>query len=70
MTSFAVADLYSVRDVARKLGCHYDTVYQMIRRGELGYVRVGRRKMVRPDHLQAYIDAHTYDADELERGAL
>jgi excisionase family DNA binding protein len=56
----------SLAEVAERLGWKTPkTVERMILRGELGCVTYGRRKFVRPDQLQAWIDAHTEDAPGL-----
>lgn len=54
--------LFNLGVTAKKLGMHPKTVQLLIRRGELGSVRIGTRVLVRADQLQAFIDAHTVDA--------
>lgn len=55
--------VFSLAEVAQRLGgITTKTVERMILRGELGCVVYGRRKFVRPDQLQAWIDVHTHDA--------
>lgn len=47
--------LYSVRDVAMKLGVHPETVRRLIHDGRLEAVRVGRVLRVDPNSLQAFL---------------
>lgn len=56
--------LHTIDDVAKWIGIHRKTVEKLIRTGELGYVKVGSRKVVRDDQLAAYIDAHTVDTEQ------
>jgi excisionase family DNA binding protein len=50
----------TIEEVARYLGgIHHQTVRKLIRTGELGHVRVGRRIFVTDDQLAEYIDTHT-----------
>lgn len=54
--------VFTLAEVAQRLGgMNVKTVERMILRGELGCVRYGRRKYVRPDQLRTWIDAHTLD---------
>lgn len=57
------AGMRSIFEVSEHLGIHEQTVRDIIRRGELGTVRIGKRILVRDDQLAAFIDAHTIDAD-------
>jgi len=54
--------MLSIDDVAAHLGLHRKTIEDLIHRGELGSVTVGRRYWVRADQLQEFIDRHTVDA--------
>jgi excisionase family DNA binding protein len=53
----------SVPEVAQYLRIHVDTVYDLVRKHELGAVRVGRRILVTDAQLDAFIDRHTIDGD-------
>ena len=55
--------LHDITTVAERLGLHPKTVSLLIRRGELGHVRIGRRVMVRDDQLVEFIQARTVDPD-------
>ena len=39
--------IYKVKEAAEKLGVHYITIYNLISRGELEAVRIGRSKGLR-----------------------
>jgi len=47
---------YSVKETAKILGVHYQTVYTLIREGHLSAVRVGKRKFgISDKELKRYI---------------
>lgn len=48
-------DLLTMEEVARKLKISEDTAYELVRRGMLPRVQVGRLVRVRPSSLAAYI---------------
>lgn len=48
--------LHDTRAVARILGIHPQTAYELIWRGELQTVRVGRRRRVRDSVLKQYVE--------------
>jgi excisionase family DNA binding protein len=50
--------LLSVTDAADALGLSVDVIRRLIRRSELGCVRVGRRVLVHPDDLTQFIEDH------------
>ncbi len=50
--------LLSVAEVADQLGISIDQVRRYIRRKELTAVRFGRRVLVHPDDLVAFIESH------------
>ena len=63
MTSTVPPRLLSIPEAAEMLGgLHEQTVRQLIKRGELGSVRVERRRFVSVDQVADYIDRHTVDA--------
>lgn len=47
--------LYSVRDVANRLGVHPETVRRLIHDGRLDAVRIGRVLRVDADSLQGFL---------------
>lgn len=55
--------LHTIAEIATLLDLHRKTVELMIRRGDLGHVRIGRRVYVRDDQFAEFIDAHTIDPD-------
>lgn len=56
--------ILSIDAVAEHMGVHRKTVERWIHRGEMGHVPAGRRRLVRADQLQAFIDAHTINPDD------
>lgn len=56
--------LFTMAEVAELMGGVSDRYVQaLIKRGELGSVRVGRRVFIRPEQYAAFVDAHTIDPD-------
>ena len=55
--------LNTVREAAARLKLHPKTVEDLIKTGELGHVRIGRRVFATDDQIQALIDAHTVPGD-------
>ena len=56
VTHFApVDDLLTINEVANRLRCSRETVYRIIRSGELTTVKVGQRQRVRVAALAAYV---------------
>ena len=53
---FNPADLYSVRDVARWLGVHPETIRRLIHDGRLEAVRVGRVLRIGAPQLQRFLE--------------
>jgi excisionase family DNA binding protein len=56
--------LFNIRVIAERLDLHPKSVELLIRRGELGSVKIGTRVLVRADQLQAFIDAHSVAAGD------
>ena len=54
-------ELHTVDEVADRLHLHERTVRNLIRRGDLGHVRIGKRVLVTTDQLATFIDAHRVD---------
>jgi excisionase family DNA binding protein len=51
--------LLSVKDAATQLGISHGSIYELMNRGELEYVRVGRRRLVSRDALRKFIETNT-----------
>jgi excisionase family DNA binding protein len=51
--------LLRVKDVQRLLSLGATSVYALIERGQLPVVRVGRSIRVRPEALEAFVEANT-----------
>jgi excisionase family DNA binding protein len=49
------SDLYSVREVARRLGVHPETIRRLIHDGRLDAVRVGRVLRVHKDAVDTFL---------------
>lgn len=52
----------SVEEVAKHLGLHPETVYKMIRRGQMPSTPIGRRVLVTESQLRQFIEDHKIDA--------
>ena len=50
---------YSISEVAKTLGVSSRTVHTIIKRGELGHMRVGTRVLVPADVLRQFIEQRT-----------
>lgn len=50
---------YTVQETAASLGVSTDLVYDLIDRGELKAVRAGRRKLIRAESLELWIERNT-----------
>jgi len=46
---------YSVDEAARLTGLSRDLLYDQMRRGNLTYVKVGRRRLITRHHLQQFL---------------
>ena len=46
---------YSVNEAARLTGLSRDLLYDEMRRGNLAYVKVGRRRLITRQHLQQFL---------------
>ncbi len=47
---------YSIDEAARLTGLSRDLLYDEMRRGNLTYVKVGRRRLITRHHLQQFLD--------------
>lgn len=50
--------LYNIPEVAETLCVHTSHVYRLVDSGELSSIRIGRRRLVRREAIEAFIDAH------------
>lgn len=46
---------YSVNEAARLTGLSRDLLYDEMRRGNLTYIKVGRRRLITREHLQQFL---------------
>jgi excisionase family DNA binding protein len=46
---------YSIDEAARLTGLSRDLLYDEMRRGNLAYVKVGRRRLITRHHLQEFL---------------
>jgi excisionase family DNA binding protein len=46
---------YSVSEAARLTGLSRDLLYDEMRRGTLGYIKVGRRRLITRQHLEQFL---------------
>ena len=46
---------YSVSEAARLAGLSRDLLYDEMRRGNLGYIKVGRRRLITRQHLERFL---------------
>jgi excisionase family DNA binding protein len=46
---------YSVNEVARLTGLSRDLLYDEMRRGNLSYLKIGRRRVINHEHLQQFL---------------
>jgi excisionase family DNA binding protein len=46
---------YSVDEVAHLTGLSRDLLYDQMRRGNLHYVKIGRRRLITRQHLEAFL---------------
>ena len=47
--------LLSVEETKRELGIGHTLLYSEIGKGELGSIKIGRRRMFTPEHLKDYV---------------
>jgi excisionase family DNA binding protein len=46
---------HSVEEAARITGLSRDLLYDQMRAGRLGYIKVGRRRIITRQHLEAFL---------------
>jgi len=51
--------LLSIKDAAEQLGIGRSPLYELMNRGEIDHVRIGRRKLISRDALRSFIAANT-----------
>jgi excisionase family DNA binding protein len=51
--------LLSINDAAKLLGLSRGTLYELVTRGEIDHVTVGRRRLISRDQINAFIQANT-----------
>ena len=52
--------LLSVKDAAKHLGISYSAMYELINRGEIEHVRLGRRMYVSRDAMKHFIEVNSH----------
>jgi excisionase family DNA binding protein len=50
---------YSVDEAARITGLSRDLLYDQMRTGRLAYLKVGRRRIITRQHLEAFLTSRT-----------
>ena len=60
---------YSVDEVAQITGLSRDLLYDQMRTGQLGYIKVGRRRIITRQHLEAFLTARPEAASGTRPGA-
>jgi excisionase family DNA binding protein len=56
---FLVSQLHTVNESCERLRISRDTLYQLIRTGELPTVKIGKRRFVTATALDEFIENHT-----------
>jgi excisionase family DNA binding protein len=56
-----VTQMFTVDEIAERLHVHVQTVRLWIRKGELGYHKLGRYSMVSEDQLAEFLAARRHD---------
>ena len=56
--------LYTVPDVAKYLRCSERQVFELIRRGDLPRIKIGRMTRISPKQLATYVAAHAVSSEE------
>lgn len=59
MTAINQCKLFSITEVARLLGVGKDTVYALLRTGQLGFIEIGKRKKISLIEIHKFIDKNT-----------
>ena len=60
---------YSVDEAAQITGLSRDLLYDQMRTGQLGYIKVGRRRIITRQHLEAFLTARPGPASDTRHGA-
>jgi excisionase family DNA binding protein len=61
-----IGGIYSTDQVAQMLGVHRHTVQRLIRSGELGAIKVGRRLRITDEQLKAFVQRQQIQATRPE----
>lgn len=61
-------NLLSVKQAAQRLGVSFWTIYRLARTGQLGSVRLGRRRLFEEEDLKKLIRESRKGSDESEPG--
>jgi excisionase family DNA binding protein len=64
-----IGGMYSTDQIATMLGVHRHTVQRLIRSGELGAIKVGRRLRVTDAQLKAFVDRQQLQIPQTEEPA-
>lgn len=48
-------DVYTVKETAKLLKCHYNSIYQLVERGEIRAIRIGRKILISETALQEFM---------------
>lgn len=67
MIAISQCKLFSITEVARLLGVGKDTVYTLLRAGQLGFIEIGKRKKVPMMAINNYITQNTKYQTKSER---
>lgn len=58
-------DLLDVASAARRLGLRRSTIYALTHRKAIKFVKLGRSVRFRPADLDAYVEAHVVEPEEV-----
>lgn len=56
--------MYTLSEVAKKLGLHYNTIYSFVRSGKLKAYKFGRSYRVSEVELKKYIEGKKFKVDK------
>jgi excisionase family DNA binding protein len=62
---------YSVDEAAQLTGLSRDLLYDQMRHGNLGFIKIGRRRLITRQHLERFLDLTpgTLPTSSVDRGA-
>ncbi len=64
----APSRLYSIVASSKALGVSRNTIFALLSSGKLGYVRIGRRRLIPADAIDRFIDANLVAKDDGKHG--